>query len=301
MSELNGNGTLKLKNRAGSTRGRKGVNKRLAFPGYTRIEDFIETLQCDEIKLNWAYIEPIVIRYKGILRSADEERIRLGAKLCVIDFKISLLRVRVGEVHSFYFESLKNRGIDSSSLLQAQVKVERAHGRWVACGDFNDLREAALFFAEYEAEENAARVQLCISPKRAEPGILAAFQPNHVALNSNQESPKQVAPSTLSKRHVKKGEGQEKVKAAFTLHHEYDTGSIGNLAAISIQSLSRKAGVSSSTAKAFIDRWFKDHKAYESSAAGDSHHLLLVLRQINGENFAMMLYGTDSQKFEGRD
>lgn len=102
---------------------------------------------------------------------------------------------------------------------------------------------------------------------------------------------------------------KESLEAAFSLHHKYDAGSIGNSAPIGTNELQRLSGVkSTSTAKAFIDKWFGQSEEnrrysngrinYKKSCYGDQMKLLLVLKQLAGESIAAMITTDDPEAIE---
>lgn len=92
------------------------------------------------------------------------------------------------------------------------------------------------------------------------------------------------------KRSTAKGEGQSKLIAALTKHHEYANGGCLNAAPIGNNELAKLAGVSASTASAFFERQFKGHVKYRTMCA-DKTSLVSALKMLNQEFAPHVLYG----------
>jgi len=66
-----------------------------------------------------------------------------------------------------------------------------------------------------------------------------------------------------SKRSTVKGETEDKLIAALTMHHKYDDSSVLNYEPIGVNELGRKAKVASSTASVFFNKKFSGHGKYQ--------------------------------------
>jgi hypothetical protein len=87
---------------------------------------------------------------------------------------------------------------------------------------------------------------------------------------------------TKQKRGTAPGEGEAKLKAALTLHHQYANGSCLNCEAVSASKLARLARVSKSTSWAFICKQFGNMSSYKRRCEKPSE-LAMSLKMINGE------------------
>ena len=98
-------------------------------------------------------------------------------------------------------------------------------------------------------------------------------------------------PST--KRSTVKGEAREKIIAALTLHHEYQTGGCLNWEAVGVRELARKADVSPDRASHFFKEHFGDHAKYQAACKTDSGNtsLLAVLKNLNDDYSTAYLFG----------
>ncbi|MCY2984680.1 MAG: hypothetical protein NTY15_13735 [Planctomycetota bacterium] len=120
----------------------------------------------------------------------------------------------------------------------------------------------------------------------------------------NATSRDSVSKTTRPKRSTAKGDAKAKLEAAFLAHHQFENRSIGMSDPIGINELARKAEVSTSTAKTFIDKWFPGgFKVYQRDAQGNRTKLLIALTQLAGEPVAGMFdsYGADPDKRQDDD
>jgi hypothetical protein len=100
------------------------------------------------------------------------------------------------------------------------------------------------------------------------------------------------------KRSTERGEGQKKLIAALTKHHQYAQGGSLNLEPIGNNELARLAGVAQRTASAFFRKKFQGHSKYKALCA-DAGRLAAALKLLNGEFAPHLLYGsTPSQRPE---
>ncbi|MDZ4847766.1 MAG: hypothetical protein SGI77_00595 [Pirellulaceae bacterium] len=102
------------------------------------------------------------------------------------------------------------------------------------------------------------------------------------------------------KKATSPGDAQRKLESAFVLHHLYEQGGISNNEPITINELARKAGVSTSTSKLFLEKWYPNEgqKEYQRDAKNDRSKLLIVLKQCSGESIIGMMqnYGVDPDR-----
>jgi hypothetical protein len=99
-----------------------------------------------------------------------------------------------------------------------------------------------------------------------------------------------------SPRSAKRGEGQEKIIAALTAHHQFEHGGCLNLDPIGVSALARKAGVGKATANRFFNVAFNDGEpggyAKYQHACGDNEKLLHSLKLLRGEVTPSILFKT---------
>ncbi|MBA3482613.1 MAG: hypothetical protein H0T51_12435, partial [Pirellulales bacterium] len=93
------------------------------------------------------------------------------------------------------------------------------------------------------------------------------------------------------KRSTNKGEGQAKLIAALTKHHQYANGGCLNLEAIGNNELARLADVDQATASAFFKQKFKSHGKYKAACA-DAGVLVTALKLLNDEFAPHLLFGS---------
>jgi hypothetical protein len=93
------------------------------------------------------------------------------------------------------------------------------------------------------------------------------------------------------KRSTVRGEAQNKIISALTLHHEYQNGSCLNLKPIGNNQLARLAEVAKSTTSAFFKREFKGHVKYRA-VCQDPAQLVAALKLLNQEFSPHHLYGS---------
>lgn len=127
---------------------------------------------------------------------------------------------------------------------------------------------------------------------------LARQQGRLAAINATTQSPPTVAgqipPSKSSprlKRGSERGGGRVKIIAALTKHHRYAEDSCLNAEPIGNNELAKLAGVSGSTASAFIASEFEGHKAYRAMCQ-DINLLTAALKLLNNEFLPRHLYGS---------
>ncbi len=89
-------------------------------------------------------------------------------------------------------------------------------------------------------------------------------------------------PEPKSKRSTERGEGREKLIAAFTKHHKYANGGCLNLEPIGNNELARLADVAKRTASAFFKKEFRGHKKYQAMCK-DLPRFVAALKALNGE------------------
>ncbi len=92
------------------------------------------------------------------------------------------------------------------------------------------------------------------------------------------------------KRSTVKGEGQVKLIAALSKHHEYADGSCLYQEPIGNNALARLAGVSGSTASTFFEKEFGGLKKYEAICS-DVSRLITALKLLNQEFSPHILFG----------
>jgi hypothetical protein len=90
------------------------------------------------------------------------------------------------------------------------------------------------------------------------------------------------APPKKHKRSSERGEGERKLIAALTAHHQYAKGSCLNQAPIGNNELARMAAVAPATASAFFEKHFGGHNLYEANCT-DRETLIASLKLLNGE------------------
>jgi|GEM_PF-2321441 len=105
---------------------------------------------------------------------------------------------------------------------------------------------------------------------------------------------------TKAKRSTVKGEGQEKLIAALTQHHQYSDGGCLNDEPIRNNELARMAEVSRSTASAFFDKHFGGHLKYRAVCA-DAGLLVASLKLLNNEYSPLHLFGANPPGEDGRE
>jgi two-component system, NtrC family, response regulator AtoC len=93
-----------------------------------------------------------------------------------------------------------------------------------------------------------------------------------------QQTPK----TKKTKRSTEKGEGQAKIIAALTQHHQYACGGCLNQEPIGNNELASLAGVAGSTVSEFFEKIFKGHAKYKF-ACHDAARLATTLKMLNGE------------------
>lgn len=113
---------------------------------------------------------------------------------------------------------------------------------------------------------------------------------NRSGCGESPQPPDTAAKAIRPKRSTKNGDGQEKLIAALTLHHDYDNGSCLNPIPVGNNELARLAQVSPSTASAFFKREFDSHRRYQALCR-DKHGLNFGLKRLNGEFPGSYLYG----------
>jgi hypothetical protein len=111
--------------------------------------------------------------------------------------------------------------------------------------------------------------------------------------------------SNRKKRSTERGEGQAKLIAALTKHHQYADGGCLNLEPIGNNELAKAAGVSPSTASAFFKNQFEGHTEYKALCR-DTGLLVAVIKLLNNEFSPHNLYsrrppGEDDRDDEGDD
>jgi hypothetical protein len=101
---------------------------------------------------------------------------------------------------------------------------------------------------------------------------------------------------TKKKKSTARGEGEIKIVAALTKHHQYADGGCLNLTPIGNNELARLAGVRGSTASAFFNRQFNGGKkgglAKYRAVCGDAAKLVAALKLLNQEFSPHHLFGT---------
>lgn len=95
---------------------------------------------------------------------------------------------------------------------------------------------------------------------------------------------------TKRKRGTAKGDGRVKLIATLTKHHRYADGSCLNAEPIGNNELARAAGVSNSTASAFLTREFRGRDKY-MALCRDPGRLAMALKLLNGEVSPGTLFG----------
>lgn len=93
------------------------------------------------------------------------------------------------------------------------------------------------------------------------------------------------------KRSTERGEGQAKLVAALTRHHQYSDGGCLNAEPIGNNELAKLAEVSTSTASEFFKDKFHGHGKYKVLCR-DSSKLVFALKILNGELAPHHLFGT---------
>jgi len=94
-----------------------------------------------------------------------------------------------------------------------------------------------------------------------------------------------------AKRSTEPGEGRAKLISALTKHHKYADGSCLNLESVGNNELGRLADVSKASASDFFTLEFGGHTKYKNGYCTDASRLAAVLKQLNGEYSADMLFG----------
>ena len=102
------------------------------------------------------------------------------------------------------------------------------------------------------------------------------------------------------KRSSECGEGRIKLIAALTKHHKYADGSCLHLVPIGNNALARMAGVSQSTASAFLADEFGGYRAYQSLCT-DPKKLVCSLKLLNQEYSPYHLFGARPPGEDDRD
>ncbi|MGA2032823.1 MAG: hypothetical protein ABSG68_11235 [Thermoguttaceae bacterium] len=103
-----------------------------------------------------------------------------------------------------------------------------------------------------------------------------------------------------SKRSTERGEGQAKLIAALTKHHNYANGSCLNTEPIGNNELARLAEVSDSTASAFFTKEFGGHTKYRALCV-DATRLVASLKLLNQEYSPHHLFGGKPPDEDDRD
>jgi len=103
------------------------------------------------------------------------------------------------------------------------------------------------------------------------------------------------------KRSTERGEGQAKLIAALTKHHEYADGSCLNTAYIGNNELALLANVSNSTASEFFKKEFGGHTKYKNVYCSDIHLLTAALKKLNDEYVVDDLFGGSPPGEDDRD
>lgn len=141
------------------------------------------------------------------------------------------------------------------------------------------------------------------APKLAEAfaAAFAAVQLPATAKSAAQEAaPQPPQPAVRPKRNTERGEGQAKLIAALTKHHQYADGGCLNLEPIGCNELARLAGVDRATASAFFKKYFKGHSKYRTLCR-DAGKLTDALKMLNGEFAPHLLYGSKPADEDERD
>ena len=107
-------------------------------------------------------------------------------------------------------------------------------------------------------------------------------------------------PPREPKRSTQRGDGQTKLIAALTNHHEYGEARPLNLAPIGNNELARVAEVSTSTASTFFNKQFGGYDKYRAICR-DSRSLISSLKLLNAEYTPGDLYGRRPVDEDDRD
>lgn len=120
-----------------------------------------------------------------------------------------------------------------------------------------------------------------------------------VSLRSSESSPpdesgkRRKQSGSRKKRSTERGEGQEKLVAAFTKHHRYADGGSLNSEPIGNNELAEAAGVAGSTASSFFKDNFKGYAKYRTLCR-DVGKLTAALKMLNNEFAPHQLLGSAS-------
>lgn len=96
------------------------------------------------------------------------------------------------------------------------------------------------------------------------------------------ETPSEKSSPKKGKRSTERGEGQAKLIAGLTKHHEYADGSCLNLEPVGNNELARLAKVSESTASAFFKKRFGGRTKYRAICS-DASRLIAAIKLLNQE------------------
>jgi hypothetical protein len=107
-------------------------------------------------------------------------------------------------------------------------------------------------------------------------------------------------PAPKTKRSTERGEGQVKLIAALTKHHQYGEAGCLNQMPIGNNELARLAGVNQATASAFFKAKFQGHAKYRA-VCRDAGRLADTLKVLNGEFSPHDLYGRRPPDEDTRD
>lgn len=129
---------------------------------------------------------------------------------------------------------------------------------------------------------------------------LAADIKNELDQGESLEAARKTKTPTKAKRSTVKGEGQVKLIAALTKHHQYSDGGCLNLDPIGNNQLARLARVSPSTAKTFFDKHFSGHLKYRTVCA-NAGFLVAALKILNQEYSPIRLFGANPPSENGRE
>lgn len=108
-----------------------------------------------------------------------------------------------------------------------------------------------------------------------------------VVVDNNYASTSTDAKAT--KRSTKRGDGDAKLVAALTNHHQYADGGCLNQENIGNNELARLADVSESTASAFFNKRFKGHAKYRA-VCRDKQLLISALKLLNQDYSPWLLF-----------